>query len=434
MQPAAEGAAIGSPLPLRQIPALTGLRFFAAFFILFAHSVDWLFRFDSADVRAIVNIVASGFAMYGMPLFFVLSGFVIHYNYYRAFRSRPFLRATCEFAAARAARLLPLYFALLFIAIFADRLFAKTQHNPMLMTEIIAYYATLTQSWWYVVLEQRELINWLFPLSWSISTEVFFYIAFVPAIFAILVVKTQRQALLVAIAYAAGVMASLTVIHLNMVSVLEVTEAHVPNYIGLDNFGESFYRWAFYFSPYTRVFEFFMGCLAAQAFVVFLDRPIGRAERRMADVALLAALLFLVGLGLCRLGLIDAGRLVYGSLSFLGMNFLFAPAIAVILFYVARYGSSPFTRFMSSSPLVAVGERSYSIYLVHGWTVPIFAQATGVFDWLSGTESVMRVLCAIALTLVFAHATYQLIEVPSRAWLRKRSDRIIARRFEQKIS
>ena len=432
MQPAAEGPAISSPRPLRQIPALTGLRFFAAFFILFAHSVDWLFRFDSADVRAIVSIVASGFAMYGMPLFFVLSGFVIHYNYHRAFRSRPFLRVACEFAAARAARLLPLYFALLFIAIFADRLLAKTHHNPMLMTEIIAYYVTLTQSWWYVVLVQRELINWLFPLSWSISTEIFFYIAFVPGVFALLFVKTRRQALLVSVAYAVGVMASLIIIDLNMVSVLQVAEAHVPNYIGLDNFGDSFYRWAFYFSPYTRVFEFFMGCLAAQAFVVLMDRPIGRAERRMAHVALLAALVFLVGLGLCRLGIIDSGKLVYGALAFLGMNFLFAPAIAVILFYVARYDSSPFTRFMSSSPLVAVGERSYSIYLVHGWTVPIFSPVVFVFDWLWGAEAVMRVLCAIALTLVFAHATYQLIEVPSRAWLRKRSDRIIARCFEHR--
>jgi peptidoglycan/LPS O-acetylase OafA/YrhL len=434
MQPAAEPSASSSPLPLRQIPALTGLRFFAAFFILFAHSVDWLFRFQATDVQAVAHLVASAFAMYGMPLFFVLSGFVIHYNYNRVFRSRPILRATCEFAAARAARLLPLYFALLFIAIFADRLVAKTGHSPILMTEIIAYYVTLTQSWWYVVFEQRELINWLFPLSWSISTEIFFYIAFVPGVFAILVAKTQRQAVFVAIAYAVGVMASLTVINLNMGSVLEVAEAHVPRYIGLDRFGESFYRWAFYFSPYTRVFEFFMGCLAAQAYIVLTDRPVERAERRMADAALLAALLVLVGLGLCRLGVIDVWRPVYESLSFLGMNFLFAPAIAVILFYVARYESSPFTRSMSSSPLVAVGERSYSIYLVHAWTVHIFAQAPGALDWLSVTDAVLRVLCAIVVTLVFAHATYELIEVPSRAWLRKRSNRIIARRFDQKIA
>src|SRR5579859_3766278 len=34
-----------------QIPALTGLRFFAAFFILFAHAFDWIAQFQDRSVR-----------------------------------------------------------------------------------------------------------------------------------------------------------------------------------------------------------------------------------------------------------------------------------------------------------------------------------------------------------------------------------------------
>jgi hypothetical protein len=37
-------------------------------------------------------------AMFGMPLFFVLSGFVIHYNYRRLFLTQPFGRAIYAFA------------------------------------------------------------------------------------------------------------------------------------------------------------------------------------------------------------------------------------------------------------------------------------------------------------------------------------------------
>jgi len=74
---------------LPSIPALTGLRFFAAFLILFAHAFDWIARFTDTNWRGYFSFVA----MYGMPLFFVLSGFVIHYNYRRLFQSQTIARA-----------------------------------------------------------------------------------------------------------------------------------------------------------------------------------------------------------------------------------------------------------------------------------------------------------------------------------------------------
>jgi peptidoglycan/LPS O-acetylase OafA/YrhL len=87
--------------------------------------------------------------VYGMPLSFVLSGFVIHYNYRRLFVSRGIGRATCEFTAARFARLFPLYSCLLLVAIFADDFISKIRSGGLQWVEILAYYATLTQSWWY---------------------------------------------------------------------------------------------------------------------------------------------------------------------------------------------------------------------------------------------------------------------------------------------
>src|SRR5437867_12289726 len=95
------------------IPALTGLRFVAAFLILFAHAVDWLAQFQDSEIRKQFGFLS----IYGMPLFFVLSGFVIHYNYRNLFAGKPLLRAVAEFGAARFARLFPLYFCFLLIAI-----------------------------------------------------------------------------------------------------------------------------------------------------------------------------------------------------------------------------------------------------------------------------------------------------------------------------
>ena len=202
----APAAAVPSELPsdalvrsrsLPQIPALTGLRFFAAFFILCAHAADWLGQFQNSNIGQRFGFLA----IYGMPLFFVLSGFVIHYNYRRLFTSRGIGRATCEFAAARFARLFPLYFCLLLMAILADDFVVKVQNQGDLWAKILAYYVTLTQSWWYVVYGNQLLINCLLPLSWSISAEMFFYITFAALVFAIRRSRTPRQSILAAIFY-----------------------------------------------------------------------------------------------------------------------------------------------------------------------------------------------------------------------------------------
>src|ERR1700689_2753593 len=61
------------------IPALTGLRFYAAFFVLIAHGCAALLADDETPYGAIYWIrQVSGL---GITRFFVLTGFVLHYNY-----------------------------------------------------------------------------------------------------------------------------------------------------------------------------------------------------------------------------------------------------------------------------------------------------------------------------------------------------------------
>ncbi len=62
-----------------EVPALTGLRFVAAFSVLIAHGVSTILATHETPLGAVYWLrQASGF---GMTLFFVLSCFVIHYNY-----------------------------------------------------------------------------------------------------------------------------------------------------------------------------------------------------------------------------------------------------------------------------------------------------------------------------------------------------------------
>ena len=63
----------------QDVPALTGLRFVAAFSVLIGHGFSWILH--NHETPGGVVFWVSQIAGLGMTLFFVLSGFVIHYNY-----------------------------------------------------------------------------------------------------------------------------------------------------------------------------------------------------------------------------------------------------------------------------------------------------------------------------------------------------------------
>jgi peptidoglycan/LPS O-acetylase OafA/YrhL len=417
---------LGTPGRL-QIPALTGLRFFAAFFILFAHAFDWIAQFQDGHFSEYFSFVA----MYGMTLFFVLSGFVIHYNYRDLFLNESIGKAICEFAAARFARLYPLYLVFLLMSLAADDFLQKIYHSRDFALPILTYYLTLTQSWWYLIYGGKSVINWLFSVSWSISTEMYFYAFYAATVFLILALAKRGRFILIGLVYAALVLAVLAVARYELESLMALAQRYVPDYIAIDaGFEASFYRWLFYFSPYVRVLEFILGCFAAQALLELSKREVSPREYRWATVALIFALASLVVFGLLYLG-VFALPIINDYVQFFALNFLCAPSMAIVLFCVARY-DSPFSRAMSAPLLVALGETSYSIYLVHSWTLRIFERSPPNLTPLWAADAIWRVACGIGLTLVVSYGTYRLIELPGRIWLRRILRRGIAWVFDRR--
>ena len=72
------------PLMHDRLEPLTGLRAVAAYSVLIAHAISVSFL---KDVPAELSQFSSRLAWFGMSLFFVLSGFVIHYNYAEGVRT-----------------------------------------------------------------------------------------------------------------------------------------------------------------------------------------------------------------------------------------------------------------------------------------------------------------------------------------------------------
>jgi peptidoglycan/LPS O-acetylase OafA/YrhL len=148
-----------------RLEPLTGLRGFAAYSVLIAHAMD--ISFNYAGLLPF-HPFALRLAYFGMSLFFVLSGFVIQYNYAGSFAREGLAVASYDFLVARFARLYPLY---------AISIIVSLPHIPAPNFSgniaVSLAYLTLTQSWFNLEIAA-------FPPDWSISTEWFFYLAFIP--------------------------------------------------------------------------------------------------------------------------------------------------------------------------------------------------------------------------------------------------------------
>jgi peptidoglycan/LPS O-acetylase OafA/YrhL len=168
---------------LRQdLPALTGLRFVAAFSVLIGHGFAWILA-DHETPGGIVFWVSqiSGF---GMTLFFVLSGFVIHYNYGKLVTTKR-LRGVAAFLWARFARLYPLFLLMMLVYVaLSSRTLALLSGNPERFGSILQalpYFLLSIHTWLYTLIGENPIIDAIgggSPITWSISTEWFFYFAY----------------------------------------------------------------------------------------------------------------------------------------------------------------------------------------------------------------------------------------------------------------
>lgn len=166
-------------LPKPEIPELTWLRFAAAFCVLVAHTVHWLcYQYD--PIPSIISCIMR-LAGIGMPLFFVLSGFVIHYNYNTFFKNTLFKNYP-KFIKLRFARLYPLYILCIIVCLICFRFGLRPNsayaENSFLSSNIL-YFITMTQS--FIFITYNNLYHFsqiLLGISWSVSTEFFFYFCY----------------------------------------------------------------------------------------------------------------------------------------------------------------------------------------------------------------------------------------------------------------
>jgi hypothetical protein len=263
----------------------------------------------------------------------------------------------------------------------------------------------MLQSWFYSIYGDNSLIYALGPrasILWSVSTEWFFYVAYPPICFSLAALRTQRSRM---IAIACLVTSALALVS------LAIWNVDAINGFGRDTFGpiaesgpygqNSFFRWLLYFSPYSRISEFLLGCLVAS---LYLNRGETRETSGLwltSLAALLIASSYFAFFGLDRFPW-------FHSFGILHMSFGLAPGIALLIYCCAHY-ENPVTKALEASWLVICGEASYSLYLLHVIVIECFLR----------DNTSLRILGVCLLSCVSVSLlSWKFIEIPARNWLR----------------
>lgn len=374
------------------LEALTGLRFVAALAVVCFHLVPR--RFPGAHGPGMA-LVRSGYV--GVSLFFVLSGFVLTYNYLDPSIGK--LRGTARaFWWARVARVYPVYLLALAFSLpevvrplVAPRSSADAAHA----LAALPLAPTLLQSW-----SPSAACAWNCP-GWSLSVEAFFYLLF-PVLCAWLARRDRRSVFGYAtVAWVLGLLAPALYLRLTPDGIAAPTPVDVGPWLNVLKF-----------NPLLHLPEFLIGIATGIWFVAWAGELSGDRRARALGIRVTAGL---------AVGGVGAVIAFVPGLPFVFLHAgLLAPVWALAVFALAL-GRGPVAAVLGSRPLVRLGEASYALYLFHS---PLSAYVQMVLDRILqvrltvGWELAVHLAVALAVSL----AVYQWVERPVRDFLRHRAN------------
>ncbi len=384
------------------VPSLTGLRFFAAFFILLNHLT---LGFVSRETAYFGRFLANG-AFLGMDVFFVLSGFIIHYNYSAKINGS--LKSFHAFFVARVSRLYPLFFATFAIDFL---LIAHSGGIPWSdMIHAVPFFVTMSQSWFYQLTSAGTALYYMFPrasIAWSVSSEMLMY-AFYP-LFWYWLLKSRNFSWKMP-----GVVAVFAVATLSLLFKGLYTSQVGWDKLGVALFGEmasvsrspefSFAFWVWYVSPYSRLLQFLCGIVVADYCLKHVDRHCDYSDSTFLRAGQVLTPLYVVASCLPYQNSIPVVGEIYKI-------FGYTPVVCFCIYCCYANRSGYFSRLLSTNWCVRLGERSYSVYI---WHIYFYAAALS----LPGTRF-LHVVMAWAGIYIFSAISYKWLEKPLRQRMRK---------------
>jgi peptidoglycan/LPS O-acetylase OafA/YrhL len=347
----------GSPLL-----SLTSLRFFAAFGVLLFHIAG---QFAIEQTGSALAPVGSG-AMFrvtkellnaaqagslGPNLFFVLSGFVLYWAYVSTGRLRR--DGTASFFVARVARLYPLYLVALALGLLTQMMALTCATHLLECTRGQSGVTVAT-----AVVAQHGWLPWQLaanPPAWTLSVEFLFYLCF-----PLLVLAIRRLSPLATWLVLGGAL-----IATQSWLVLGAIGPGMPVNAYDGSFASKVW-WLVHFAPLFRLPEFVAGLALGRLF------SLGRLPRLSSPTAVavtLASCICVLAMGRVLPHVTGIDVATFANLG--GYDVFFCLIIASL--------ASSDVRALSGVALVALGEASYALYILH-WPVWYLLADLSPFD------------------------------------------------------
>jgi len=350
------------------LPALTGLRFVLAIWVIVHHLTGKGMMLESW-VRTLPGglqeLVRGGYLAVGT--FFVLSGFVLARSYGQKEWNRESL---VRYGIARIARVYPGYLlSLLIVSPFIYDSLSGNGSGASRRTSLLADYGLVLQGW-----TGALGVGWNTP-AWSLSCELFFYLCF-PALLMYFGKRTWPR-----IAAAAVISIALPI---------ALAQLHVPSW----------------WKPFYHTADFLVGILASHLFDALNEsrRTFKRVGMWLYSVA-------------GSLGALLVAFPQYARGTYLDLNGTLRPVNVAILIGLAIGGGLP-ARMLSTRLLKYLGKASYSMYILH---VPLLWWYSR-YIWRGPSAAAAALY--IAGVIAISAAAFELVEEPAsrsiRRWAEKR--------------
>ena len=372
------------------IPALTSLRFFAAFAVVAHHGVG-LWNFE-------LSPFLQQFAAIGVSFFFVLSGFILVWNYSNLNSSE-----RIGFYFKRFLRIYPTHW--LITALFAISSWAFVSGFAV---------ASLGKWWLLVLLANLCLLQSWIPIpayyfsyngpSWSVSCEIFFYLMFPFLLFTL----NKSRLILLVISFV------IVMVSIFIGSFFHPHPTVQTPPIWLQPTMNGFIQ----FSPLTRVFEFCMGMMvgsfALERHARIQDKKTSKHSKtktRLLEVLSMGLFFLFIQFGqlpriMNKIGVIHISEAVGLWAVISGSCFVVA-----FLLYAVSAQESISNILLKYRPFIILGEASYALYLVHIPFKMYLWQHPNVISGISDPAKVAVYFCgSITLSILI----WKFWEIPVR--------------------
>lgn len=341
------------------IQPLTSLRIFFALMVFGAHCYVLDTCFDA-------HFFKEGFV--GVSFFFILSGFIIAYNYEAKLVEKMITKRT--FWVARVARIYPLH--LLTLAIAAC-LGGYVQYSDT--ADWLRHFAASAFLLQPFIPSADYFFSFNSP-SWSLGCEQLFYFCF-PLVIPFL--HTRRNLSI-----------TLFICLLLMLAGMWLTpDAQIKAY--------------WYVHPITRLPDFLVGVLLYRVYQSVSNKKISYATATCWEAGVIVCFF------LFYLGAADVPKVYRYSC------YYWLPVSLLILVFALQKGG--IARLLSHRFLIIGGEISYSFYLIHLFVILTYSKMAVLYQW--PTRWIVSVPIIFCITILLSLCSYYYFEKPANRWVKR---------------